>query len=183
MARSMISTVSLGLSLKTWLSGAAPCHFQNALQGRVSQSLWHIAADQRNAQKTPSFQLTMVTLESLVTEEMKFRAIKLNTMTDNILLDACGKCSAMARVSCLKKKRQSAVKLVIVTYTTLVKGYCTEGHVDRLPHVVEDMKRMESFGPDEIMYNSPEASWARKETAAAVRARVANCMTAVTTWQ
>ena len=50
--------------------------------------------------------------------------------------------------------RQSAVELVIITYSTLVKGYCCESHVDRALRVVDEMKSLESFAPDEIMYNS-----------------------------
>ena len=47
-----------------------------------------VAAVLSNVQKTPSFQLTKVTSESLVTEDPKFRVIELNTMTYNISLDA-----------------------------------------------------------------------------------------------
>ena len=50
--------------------------------------------------------------------------------------------------------RQSAVEFVIITFSTLVQGYCCEGHVDHALRVVDEMKSLESFAPDEIMYNS-----------------------------
>merc|ERR1719266_2833018 len=42
----------------------------------------------------------------------------------------------------------------LITYSTLVKGYCAEGDVDRAFHILEEMKRDNKFSPDEIMYNS-----------------------------
>jgi len=42
----------------------------------------------------------------------------------------------------------------IITYSTIVKGYCLEGDVDRAFSVLDDMKSDEKFAPDEIMYNS-----------------------------
>ena len=88
-------------------------------------------------------------------EEMKQRSVGLNTVTFNTMLDACAKCNALHRASSLvEEMRQSAVELVIITYSTLVKGYLCEGHVDRALRVVGEMLSLESFAPDEIMYNS-----------------------------
>merc|ERR1719262_1981114 len=42
----------------------------------------------------------------------------------------------------------------IITYSTLVKGYCLSGDVDRAFQVLEEMKRDGKYAPDEIMYNS-----------------------------
>jgi len=42
----------------------------------------------------------------------------------------------------------------IITYSTLVKGYCQSGDVDRAFQVLEEMKHDNKFAPDEIMYNS-----------------------------
>ena len=50
--------------------------------------------------------------------------------------------------------RQSAVELVIITFFTLVKGYCCEDHVYNTLRVMDDMRSLESFAPDEIMCNS-----------------------------
>merc|ERR1719296_447591 len=49
---------------------------------------------------------------------------------------------------------KSCIEPDIITYSTLVKGYCAEGDVDRAFHILEDMKSDGKFSPDEIMYNS-----------------------------
>ena len=56
-------------------------------------------------------------------EEMNQRSVGLNTVTFNTMLDACAKCNAMHRASSLvEEMRQSAVELVIITDSTLLKG-------------------------------------------------------------
>jgi pentatricopeptide repeat protein len=50
--------------------------------------------------------------------------------------------------------KEACVEPDIVTYSTIVKGYCVEGDVDRAFSVLEDMKSDEKLAPDEIMYNS-----------------------------
>merc|ERR1719454_2339723 len=42
----------------------------------------------------------------------------------------------------------------IITYSTIVKGYCLSGDVDRAFQVMDEMKRDGKFAPDEILYNS-----------------------------
>eukprot|EP00425_Heterocapsa_triquetra_P006374 CAMPEP_0195158130 /NCGR_PEP_ID=MMETSP0448-20130528/185509_1 /TAXON_ID=66468 /ORGANISM="Heterocapsa triquestra, Strain CCMP 448" /LENGTH=433 /DNA_ID=CAMNT_0040196925 /DNA_START=1 /DNA_END=1300 /DNA_ORIENTATION=- len=71
------------------------------------------------------------------------------------MLDACAKCCAMDRAAgLLEDMRESCVEPDIITYSTIIKGYCLEGDVDRAFHVLEDMKNDGKFMPDEIMYNS-----------------------------
>lgn len=50
--------------------------------------------------------------------------------------------------------KESSVEPDIITYSTIVKGYCLEGDVDRAFSVLEDMKSDDKFAADEIMYNS-----------------------------
>merc|ERR1719238_2068104 len=54
----------------------------------------------------------------------------------------------------LEDMRESSVEPDIITYSTIVKGYCLEGDVERAFNVLEDMKGDDKFAPDEIMYNS-----------------------------
>lgn len=54
----------------------------------------------------------------------------------------------------LEDMQGSCVEPDIITYSTIVKGYCMEGDVDRAFQVLEDMKGDDKFAPDEIMYNS-----------------------------
>merc|ERR1719414_2551533 len=71
------------------------------------------------------------------------------------MLDACAKCCAMDRASALLEDMKCArVEPDVITYSTIVKGYCVEGDVDRAFHVLEEMKSDGKFVPDEIMYNS-----------------------------
>merc|ERR1719486_854347 len=71
------------------------------------------------------------------------------------MLDACAKCCAMSRASqLLEDMKDSHVEPDIITYFTIVKGYCLEGDVDRAFHVLEEMQSDDKFEPDEIMYNS-----------------------------
>merc|ERR1719482_1731449 len=42
----------------------------------------------------------------------------------------------------------------IVTYSTIVKGFCNAGNLDRALKVLDDMKASGKYTPDEVMYNS-----------------------------
>lgn len=42
----------------------------------------------------------------------------------------------------------------IVTYSTLVKGFCNSGNLDRAISILKDMRSEGKFTPDEVMYNS-----------------------------
>merc|ERR1719253_1588984 len=54
----------------------------------------------------------------------------------------------------LQDMKASKVEPDIITYSTIVKGYCQAGDVDRAFEVLEEMKRDSKFAPDEILYNS-----------------------------
>ena len=84
---------------------------------------------------------------------MKQRSVDLYTVAFNTMSDACANCNAMHRASSLViEMRQSAVELVVITHSTLVKGICREGHADRSLRVVVEMKSHESFASDEVIY-------------------------------
>merc|ERR1719162_798879 len=42
----------------------------------------------------------------------------------------------------------------IVTYSTIVKGFCNASQLDRALKVLNDMKASGKYAPDEVMYNS-----------------------------
>merc|ERR1719428_2576737 len=54
----------------------------------------------------------------------------------------------------LEEMKQGHVEPDVITYSTLVKGYCLAGDVDRAFAVLDDMKADGKFSPDEILYNS-----------------------------
>jgi len=83
------------------------------------------------------------------------RQIPCNTITYNTMFDACARCATMDRVpQLLEDMRQSRAEPDIITYSTLVKGFCLAGDVDRAFRVLDEMKSDGKFAPDEIMYNS-----------------------------
>merc|ERR1719316_493581 len=78
-----------------------------------------------------------------------------NAITYNTLLDACAKCNVMCRApELLEDMRKANVEPDLITYSTLVKGYCSEGSVQKGFRVLEDMKADGKFQADDIMYNS-----------------------------
>merc|ERR1719472_145486 len=61
----------------------------------------------------------------------------------------------MDRVPALLEEMKTArVEPDVITYSTLVKGYCFAGDVDRAFKVLAEMKADGKFSPDEILYNS-----------------------------
>ena len=88
-------------------------------------------------------------------EEMQASGIACNTIAYNTMLDACAMSCTMSRASkLLEDMAETFVEPDIITYSTIVKGYCVEGDVDRAFHVLAEMKKDGKFQPDEIMYNS-----------------------------
>merc|ERR1719231_1072844 len=52
------------------------------------------------------------------------------------------------------KAMQPQIEPDIITYSTIVKGYCMSGDVDKGFEVLKEMKRDGKHCPDEILYNS-----------------------------
>merc|ERR1719158_1884674 len=70
------------------------------------------------------------------------------------MIDACARCWCMDRVpQLLECMRKEGVEPDLVTYSSLVKGYCLAGDVLRGFKVLEEMKSSGNLFPDEIMYN------------------------------
>jgi pentatricopeptide repeat protein len=89
--------------------------------------------------------------------EMKERDIACNTISYNTMLDACAKCGAMHRVPQLLEDMKTArprVEPDVITYSTIVKGYCMSGDIEKAFDVLQEMKRDGKSAPDEILFNS-----------------------------
>ena len=54
----------------------------------------------------------------------------------------------------LEDASAASVEPEIIAYSTILKGYCVEGDLDRAFHVVAEMEKDGKLKPDEIMYNS-----------------------------
>merc|ERR1719389_992885 len=86
--------------------------------------------------------------------EMTERGISCNVITFNTMIDACARCGCMDRVpQLLQCMRKEDIEPDLVTYSSLVKGYCLAGDVVRGFKVLEEMKSTGKLVPDEIMYN------------------------------
>ena len=71
------------------------------------------------------------------------------------LLEAWTKCNPMRHTSSLMDEmKRAAVELDPINHSTLERGQCCEGDFDRDFRVMEEMKTLENFASDEIMYNS-----------------------------
>jgi len=92
-----------------------------------------------------------------VYQEMKDRAIKCNLITYNTLLNIFARRRSMHRMLSVLDDMSSAMPPVepdLVTFSTLIKGFCAWGHVDRALGLVEEMQVAGKLKPDEMMYNS-----------------------------
>merc|ERR1719163_2222047 len=54
----------------------------------------------------------------------------------------------------LEEMKAGSVEPDIITYSTIIKGYCLAGEVDRAFEVLKEMKGDGKYSPDEILYNS-----------------------------
>ena len=73
----------------------------------------------------------------------------------NTRVDARARSGCRDRVSALlEEMKKNRVEPDVVTYSTLVKGCCIGGDVDRVSRVMEDMNGEKKYGPDEILCNT-----------------------------
>mmetsp|Transcript_77027 Transcript_77027/g.237831 ORF Transcript_77027/g.237831 Transcript_77027/m.237831 type:complete len:1025 (+) Transcript_77027:111-3185(+) len=91
----------------------------------------------------------------LVYEEMVHLKLQFTIVTYNALIDACARAGDMRRVqSFLHDMAKQNIEPNVVTYSTIVKGYCQEGCLDKAFELMEAMKKSKHFRPDEITYNT-----------------------------
>merc|ERR1719456_434777 len=90
-----------------------------------------------------------------VHDDMLKYGVPCNTITYNTMLDACAKCYTMHRAEhILKAMKAASVQPDKITYSTIVKGHCLEGDIDKALVVLKEMRADKSMEPDEITYNS-----------------------------
>merc|ERR1719440_2140891 len=71
------------------------------------------------------------------------------------MIDANARTGRMSRCDELFKDMQAVgVQPDIITFSTLVKGYCMDGDIDKGFAVLHDMTSKKKHEPDEILYNS-----------------------------
>jgi len=87
-------------------------------------------------------------------EEMVAGKIPFSNLTYDALIDACARNNEMFRLPpILKDMCQQKIEPNRVTFSTIIKGYCNEGQIEKALELFEDMKRTKDLTPDEIAYN------------------------------
>jgi len=91
----------------------------------------------------------------LVYEEMRAEKLAVSLAAYNALIDACARSSDMARVpQLLQDMAKDRLEPNIVTYSTILKGYCQENRLDKAFELLQEMKGSTKYRPDEITYNT-----------------------------
>lgn len=89
-------------------------------------------------------------------EEMKREGVPCNAITYNSIIDVCVKCSDLAAAERLLTEMvdvNSPVSPDLITYSTLLKGYCHAGELDKALQVAETI-RATGLQCDELVYNT-----------------------------
>ncbi|CEM21771.1 unnamed protein product [Vitrella brassicaformis CCMP3155] len=89
--------------------------------------------------------------------EMQAEKIPCNAVTFNSLIDACARVGAMDRAARLLEDMtspaHSSLSPDLITYSTIIKGYCVQGDLDEALNLFEAM-RARGIQPDAILFNS-----------------------------
>jgi len=94
---------------------------------------------------------------TVLNEEMKKRGIPKNKITYNTILNSMALCGLMRRVPEVLQDMREAEPRVdpdVVTYSTIIKGYCKAGDLDKSLELFQQMRLEGGLEPDELMYNS-----------------------------
>lgn len=88
--------------------------------------------------------------------EMKQEGVPYNTIAYNSIIDVCIKCSDLQAAEDIFREmlvQQSNVMPDLITYSTLLKGYCHVGNLDKALQVAETIKAC-GLKCDELVYNT-----------------------------
>merc|ERR1719453_1487245 len=73
----------------------------------------------------------------------------------NTLIDSCARCGRMEIVpTILEDMKTHKIMPNLITYSTLLKGHCQNGDMQKAFSLLEQIKQDAHLKPDEIMYNS-----------------------------
>jgi len=88
--------------------------------------------------------------------EMKREGVPYNTITYNSIIDVCIKCGDVPMAESLLRQMtspESPTAPDLITFSTLLKGYCHSEEIDKALRVAEAIKRR-GFRCDELVYNT-----------------------------
>jgi pentatricopeptide repeat protein len=90
-----------------------------------------------------------------VYEEVRKKGIELSILMYNTLIDSCARCGCMDHIEGIWADMKAlGVDPNVVTYSTMIKGYCQNGDMRKGFLIFERLKKDGNLKPDEIMYNS-----------------------------
>jgi pentatricopeptide repeat protein len=88
-------------------------------------------------------------------EEMVKHGIQFTQSTFNVLIDACARSGQMQRAEpLLKDMGEQGIEPNVITFSSVIKGYCSENRVDKAFELLEEMKKTSTVVPDEVTYNT-----------------------------
>eukprot|EP00930_Biecheleria_cincta_P028887 TRINITY_DN2010_c0_g2_i2.p1 TRINITY_DN2010_c0_g2~~TRINITY_DN2010_c0_g2_i2.p1 ORF type:complete len:595 (-),score=125.32 TRINITY_DN2010_c0_g2_i2:175-1959(-) len=88
--------------------------------------------------------------------EMPVEGVPYNTITYNSMMDACVKCGDLASAEGLLREMtsgESSSEPDLISFSTILKGYCHTGDLDKALQVAESMKAR-GLRSDELVYNT-----------------------------
>mmetsp|Transcript_11736 Transcript_11736/g.22718 ORF Transcript_11736/g.22718 Transcript_11736/m.22718 type:complete len:827 (+) Transcript_11736:83-2563(+) len=91
-----------------------------------------------------------------VYKDMAARQIKCCTITYNTILNHFAQCRSMSRVPQILEDMKASIPRAdpdIVTYSTIIRGFCLSGNLDRALGLLAEMQAVGKFLPDEKLYN------------------------------
>merc|ERR1719454_2706814 len=92
-----------------------------------------------------------------VSREMTDRGIECNRVAFNTILNASAMCGEMEEVpNILKLMREADPPIVpdVITFSTIIKGFCVAGDLEKALALMSEMKASDGSEPDEVTYNS-----------------------------
>jgi len=88
--------------------------------------------------------------------EMPGEGVPYNNITYNSMLDACVKCGDLSAAEGLLREltsEETTVEPDLISFSTMLKGYCHNGYLDKALQVAESMKAR-GLRSDELVYNT-----------------------------
>merc|ERR1719420_2711959 len=89
-------------------------------------------------------------------EEMKSEGVAYNTITYNSIIDVCVKCGDVRAAEGLMSQMMhpaSEVEPDLITFSTLLKGYCQQNEVNKALAIFQNIKTR-GLKQDELVYNT-----------------------------
>lgn len=88
-------------------------------------------------------------------DEMVAANMQFTIVTFNSLIDVCARSGEMQRVQpLLEDMSNQGIEANVITYSTVLKGYCSANRIDEAFELLEEMKKHKSICPDEVTYNT-----------------------------